>query len=56
VVEEHKRRGGRLASRWTAFAIGVAALAFNGFLIRVVTTRDWTWLDQFILKWARHNP
>jgi hypothetical protein len=55
-VEEHKRRGGRLASRWTAFGIGVAALAFNGLMIWVVSTRDWTWLDQLIFKWASHNP
>jgi hypothetical protein len=35
-IEEHKRRGGRLASLWAALGIGVAALAFNALAVWVI--------------------
>ena len=37
-IEEHKRRGGRLASLWAALGIGVAALAFNALAVWVIYT------------------
>lgn len=41
-IEEHKSRGGRLASLWAALGIGVAALAFNALAVWAISTTNLT--------------